>query len=172
MRASKSKGFTLIELMITIAVVAIGLALAYPSFTSVLRSNQVATRTNELIASFYLARTEAVRSNRGAGVCPSADGANCNGVNWGSGWLVFTDQDGDGALSADGDTVVRFVEGSQNVSLTSIEDVVAFDNRGRLAAPVQLSLESTECPPGASLVRNLTVTRVGQVQMQEEECSP
>lgn len=162
---------TLIELMITLAVLAIGLTLAYPSFTSVLRSNRVATHTNTLIASLNLARTEAVKSNRGAGVCPSANGTSCNGVDWDSGWLVFTDINGDGALDAGGDTVVRYVGGNPAINLTSAEDVIAFDNRGRLADEVDLTLESAECPPGDPLVRQLTIARVGQVRMEKTECS-
>lgn len=172
MSASRTiRGFTLIELMITIAVMAIGLALAYPSFTSVFRSNRVATRTNTLMASLNLARTEAIRSNRGAGVCSSADGATCNGADWDDGWLVFTDMDADGQMDADGDTVVRYIEADPDLTLASVEDVIVFDNRGRLNAEVTLTLESTDCPLNADLVRSLTVGRTGQVRMEREPCT-
>jgi type IV fimbrial biogenesis protein FimT len=160
-----------VELMITIAVMAIGLALAYPSFTSTFRSNRVATRTNTLMASLNLARTEAIRSNRGAGVCSSSDGATCNGADWDDGWLVFTDMDGDGQMDADGDTAVRYVEADTNLTLSSVEDVISFDNRGRLDAEVTLTLESSDCPLNADLVRNLTVSRTGQVRMERHSCT-
>lgn len=172
MSASRTiRGFTLVELMITIAVMAIGLALAYPSFSGVFRSNRVATGTNTLMASLNLARTEAIRSNRGAGVCSSADGEQCNGANWDAGWLVFTDMDADGLMDVDGDTVVRYVEADPNLSLTSLEDTIVFDNRGRLDAEVTLTLESTDCPLNADLVRSLTVGRTGQVRMEREPCT-
>ncbi|MGQ4661278.1 GspH/FimT family pseudopilin [Lysobacter sp. F6437] len=172
MSASRTiRGFTLVELMITIAVMAIGLALAYPSFSSVFRSNRVATRTNTLIASLNLARTEAIRSNRGAGVCSSADGSSCNGANWDAGWLVFTDMDADGQMDADADTVVRYVEADANLSLASVEDVIVFDNRGRLDAEVTLTLESTDCPVNSELVRNLTLGRTGQIRMEKAPCT-
>src|SRR5690554_5417112 len=74
------RGVTLIELMVTLAVFAIGAAVAYPSFTSVIRSNRVATSTNNFIGAFNLARSEAIRSNRGGAVCPSADGEACFGT--------------------------------------------------------------------------------------------
>src|SRR5690606_7896913 len=89
-------GFTLLELMVVIAIAAILLALALPSFTSTLRSNRVATSTNELLATLSLARSEAVRNTRGAGVCTSADGGACGG-DWDSGWLVWGDSNGNGA---------------------------------------------------------------------------
>ncbi|MGH8085310.1 MAG: GspH/FimT family pseudopilin [Lysobacter sp.] len=172
MSASRTNwGFTLIELMITIAIAAIGLALAYPSFSGVFRSNRVATHTNTLMASLNLARTEAIRSNRGGGVCSSDGGVTCNGANWDAGWLVFTDMDGDGEMDEDGDIVIRYVEGNPGISMESVEDVIAFDHRGRLAAEVTLTLQSTECPLNASLVRNLTVSRTGQVRMEKDTCT-
>lgn len=84
----ESRGFTLIELLVTISVMAILAALALPSFQQTLRSNRVATTTNELLASLALARSEAIRNTHGAAMCPSADGASC-GTDWGQGWLVW-----------------------------------------------------------------------------------
>ena len=68
-------GFTLIELLVTISIMAILLTIALPSFQGSMRSNRVATTSNELLASLSLARSEAIRSTRGGGVCASADGA-------------------------------------------------------------------------------------------------
>lgn len=82
-------GFTLVELVITIAVVAILVALATPSFTSVINSNRLTAQANNLVADLQLARSEAVRRNRTVRVCRTPDGAVCAAAagDWDA-WLV------------------------------------------------------------------------------------
>ena len=87
-------GFTLIELMVTLAVLAILLALAVPSFARLLAANRLSTETSELIASLNLARSEAVR--RGQGVALRA----VDDSNYSKGWRVFADLDRNGAQSS------------------------------------------------------------------------
>lgn len=183
MSASRTiRGFTLIELMITIAVAAIGMALAYPSFTGLMRSNRVATGTNSLLAAFNLARTEALRSNRGGGVCPSADGQACAGGDWGAGVLVFTDVDSNGGWSA-GDTAVRYFDPSANLVFQAAPGAgeaggggggliteVSFDARGRVASATDITLFPEDCPAGVELQRRIVVGRTGQTRMIREDC--
>lgn len=175
-REANSAGFTMVELMITIVIAAIGMALAYPSFTSVIRSNRVATSTNMLVSSFALARTEAIRSNRGAGVCPSTDGAACSGSDWNAGTLVFADNDASGAWS-DGDTAIRYFEAKPSLTVTAmptggtaVVPAVAFDTRGRVESPFDVVLRPTDCPDGAELQRRVHVARSGQTRTSHESC--
>lgn len=175
-------GFTLIELMVTISIAAIGMAIAYPSFTGMLRSNRVATGTNGLIASFNLARTEAIRSNRGGGVCPSPDGAACSGTDWSAGFLVYADNDGDGAWSA-GDTSIRYFEARPGLSIegrlaaeesggggeTTVSEV-AFDRRGRAAVATDIVVRPADCKKDSDLQRRIHVSRIGQTRTSKEVC--
>ena len=178
----KNPGFTLIELMVTISVLAIGAALAYPSFSGVMRSNRLATSTNTLIASFNLARTEAIRSNRGGGVCPSPDGLACAGSDWNAGVLVFTDNDRSGSWSA-GDTPLRYFDAHSRLVIeaelgagepgagggTAISEV-AFDPRGRSSVATEVVLKPVDCKPGDQLQRRVHVTRFGQTRTSKESC--
>lgn len=101
-RASRSpdagqpqQGFTLIELMVTIALLAILLALATPSFTSIINSNRLASHANEFVASLQTARMEAVRRNTRTVVCRSDNGTSCTaGAQW-NGWITFVDSNRD-----------------------------------------------------------------------------
>lgn len=94
-------GFTMIELLVTVSVAAILLAIALPSFTSVMNSNRLSAQANEVVAAMQLARVEAVRQNKRAIVCGSADGSTCSGSTaWNSGWITFLDVDGNGTPTA------------------------------------------------------------------------
>ena len=175
MTSSASRGFTLIELMTVIAVVAIGSALAYPSFSNVIKSNRVATSTNNVIAAFNLARSEAIRSNRGGGVCPSTSGTQCDGANWNVGYLAYTDMDSSGTFTT-GDTAIRYFEGNTALSLTAIANgggvsQIAFDRTGRTTQETVLTLKLANCSTGQDYQRRITLKRAGQARMQKETCS-
>lgn len=171
MPSDRQSGFTLIELMVTIAVLAVLLGLALPSFQGSLRSNRVATATNDMLASLALARSEAIRSTRGGGVCASNDGATCGGT-WGDGWLVWADANGSGTLDG-GETVLRYSRGNPSLAATGPNgSPVAFDARGRRRAggDQTLTLKPSECG-GQPLQRTLTINATGQVRTAKGSCS-
>ncbi len=88
-------GFTLIELMVTIAVLAILITLAVPSFQTMLASNISATQANELVVALAKTRIEAMKKHRNVVICSSEDQVRCNSTsatadkdNWEKGWIV------------------------------------------------------------------------------------
>lgn len=95
-----NNGFTLIELMIAVAIVAILLAVAVPSFNNMLAGNRLATQTNEAIGAILFARSEAIRRNQTITFC-RADSAAANtcaaSANW-TDWIV-TNNPGAGAAA-------------------------------------------------------------------------
>lgn len=78
----RSGGFTLVELMITIAVLAVVMAIAVPSFQAVINRNRLVSASNEVVAALQLARMEAIRRNSRVELCPSTDGTSCSGSAW------------------------------------------------------------------------------------------
>lgn len=90
MRMAVPRGFTLIELMIAIAVLAILLGLAVPSFNDATLSSKLGSHANSMIASANLARSEAIKRNTTITLCVSTDGANCaTSGGWEQGWIVM-----------------------------------------------------------------------------------
>ncbi|MBQ0712211.1 MAG: GspH/FimT family pseudopilin [Porticoccus sp.] len=132
----KNEGFTLIELMITVALVAILLALSAPYFRETITSNKIGAEANNLMASFNLARSTAARLNQPVTLCKSADGANCttNG-NWEQGWITFNNLNIDGVVdTGDGEIVIQeytpLPTGYTLRSTPQFSDVVTFLPQG------------------------------------------
>ncbi|MDG2524560.1 Tfp pilus assembly protein FimT/FimU [Stenotrophomonas sp. HITSZ_GD] len=170
MPCRSSRGFTLVELMVTIAVLAILVAIAFPSFEATFRSNRVATTNNALLSALSMARSEAVRNTRGGGVCASADGEGCNG-NWSNGWIAFADNDGSGDFT-DGDTVINFTQLNPKMEADGDGvDVIAFNSRGmRVSTADQaIVLRPTTCG-GQELQRTVNVSPTGTVRVTKGNC--
>lgn len=107
----KSSGFTLLEVIVVVAIVAIMTTLALPSVTALVQSNAVSSNVNGLMADIRFARSEAVRRGGAVIMCrsddPEATPPACNttaGTNgWVSGWIIFEDRDNSQTYSAAGD---------------------------------------------------------------------
>lgn len=170
MPCRSSRGFTLVELMVTIAVLAVLVAIAFPSFEATLRSNRVATSNNALLGALSMARSEAVRNTRGGGVCASADGEGCNGT-WSNGWIAFADNDGSGDFS-DGDTVINFTQLNTRMEAEGDGvDVIAFNSRGmRVSAGDQAIVLRPAACDGQELQRTVSVSRSGIARVEKGTC--
>jgi type IV fimbrial biogenesis protein FimT len=92
-------GFTLMELLMTIAIAAIVATIGIPSFQYVTNSNRVAGEVNGLLADLQFARGEAIKEGQPVTVCMSKGGTTCDttGNAWNSGWIVYSNPNGTGA---------------------------------------------------------------------------
>lgn len=122
-------------MMVTVAVVAITLTVAVPSFTGLINGNRLSGQANEIIAAFILARTEAVKQNQVVVLCHSSDGASCSAAsaNGWSGWLVARQA----ILTAPGTVVIASgkinsgrVTTLGSPSISGASDVVRFTPQG------------------------------------------
>lgn len=102
------KGFTLIELMITVALVGILLSIGIPSFSSVIKDNRQTTLLNEFSSFFHYAKSVAVTQGESVTLCArNTEGTNCDSTaDWDDGWIVFIDINRDGDVDDNGDTTL------------------------------------------------------------------
>lgn len=129
--STSHKGFTLIELMVVIAVLAVLLSIAAPSFTDFRRNSELTSLANKLVASINAARGEAMKAGRSAFVVPA------NGTTWTSGWSVFVDMNADNAYTEGVDTLVQtqpavssFISITANGNAASSSPYISFDSSG------------------------------------------
>ncbi len=113
MNTRNTQGFTLVELLVTLAVAAIVLAWGVPSFIDFVKNNRLVGYANEFVAATHLARSEAIKHRRYGYICPSSSYASttptCDATtDWSNGWVVWVDDDADNAIDAS--EVLRVME--------------------------------------------------------------
>jgi len=169
-------GLTLIELMVTLAVVIILLAVGIPSYGRILVGNRIAAQTNALVTALTVARSQAVDDGRLVTLCAkSASGNICDSAgNWGNGWLVFVDLDADGTVDS-GDSVIR-VWGDSVASFSATAGYIQFRPDGSQAGTATATFEGTVYldPSDTSSYKQqrcVRVSMVGQIRTEKGACS-
>ena len=178
------RGFTLVELAVTLAVAAILLALATPSFAELLRRNRLAAANNELVTALNVARAEALRRGRPVAVCATSDQRSCAGSNdWTTGWVVFEDNAAAGApgapAAASADYDIRMISVSPAMDggfiLGAADSWYRFFPTGSLgwsdvggASERSFVLRNTACKGNEA--RRITVNRIGRIRSAAETC--
>lgn len=122
MSSRSSQGFTLIELIITIALIAIIAGFAVPSFSQLIANNRITSATNNLIGVLNYARAESVK--RGRSVDVSALSSAGNADEWGGGWRVWVDV-GTAGYQA-GEEIRVFSEVPDSVTINGPDSVTNF----------------------------------------------
>lgn len=121
-KAYSQVGFTLLELMITLAIAAILLSVGIPSFSALIKDSHLTVSNNDLVTAFNVARSEAVKRGVRVTVCKSANQTSCTTSNgWEQGWLVFTDENNNGAYNSATETLLR-VHPVLEASVTAVGD--------------------------------------------------
>lgn len=169
-------GLTLIELMVTLLVLSIVIGVAIPAFDVMVQNNRITSQVNTLSGTIAFARN-ASASRPGASVtfCASSDSASCSGnATWENGWIVFRDEDGDAAVDAGDDEVLRVhsgLGGGNSLRIRGFGGVnssVTFDDEGMPTLPAGAVAAGTfiVCDDrGAANAEALVVSAAGQVRI-------
>ena len=131
---SVAKGFTLIELMVTLAVLVVALGIGFPALASLIERTRVTNTYHLLTASLMAARTAAVTRSEPVTVCPSSDGARCRGDQvWEDGWIIFIDPERSGQPSGTASVLRRIdaINGNFSLRTTSGRQRVRYLPSGR-----------------------------------------
>jgi type IV fimbrial biogenesis protein FimT len=195
---ARQGGFTLIELMVTVAVAALLMGLAVPSLWSIIQDNRLTAQSNDFLSDIRLARSEAIKRSRRVTMCrcksDTAGTGKCKennrgkftcfknaDYNWDQGWIVFVDADED--TQHDGPDTEEVIRVHDRLPLEldlsgsgAVGKYVSFDHRGmalkRNGKPLSgtLTLENPDNPSGSNRIfkRVISVSSSGLV----ESCNP
>lgn len=142
MSDQRARGFSLVELMITVMIVAILTALAWPNFRDFMHRNAVSAQANQVLASLQYARNDAVSRRYPTAMCGSNDGTACRKgltANYLElGWMIWRDTTLTGVpvyAPASGDELLRVTQPQAGISIRmfpadTVDNVIAFDQRG------------------------------------------
>jgi len=168
-----SRGFTLVEMMITVAILAVLLAIATPSFNSALLGSRLTSYANNLVASANLARSEAVKRNANISLCVSSNGTSCESTGeWKNGWIVACKTNDSIVCNASGTSWLIFHHqhpASSGVTITETSSnlsEIVFPSTGVGVAPGILKICRAIPSPG-SQERIVTINSTGRTFVQK-----
>jgi len=165
-----ASGFTLIEIVVTLAVVAIVSLVAFSSLRPLLAENRIVVRVNMLSGLLQMARSEAIRCNTDVVICHSRDGHFCDREDdWSENWLVFVDANRNRWRDAQ-ERIVAFQQAPGNGTRAEYR---AFGSRHYLTyrpdGRTRTNGTFTICHPGfPALSRAVIVTKSGRPRISRE----
>lgn len=184
----RNTGFTLIELMVTLSVMAILLAIAVPSFQSFMLNNRLAASTNDLASALAMARSEAVKRATRVTVCKSANTEAASPIcstaaNWQDGWIVFVDGGTAGTVDGtDSANVLRIFQPTVSSGMaiaggTNFGNWVSYIASGASQgngnfANGTITVKFASCPsPATNMARNIILSPTGRVHISRVNCT-
>ncbi|MDY7537341.1 GspH/FimT family pseudopilin [Undibacterium sp. RTI2.1] len=161
-----TQGFSLVELMVTISVAAILLAIGAPSFSSFINNQKLVSTASEFYAAINMTRSEAIKRGSRVDMVPN------DGANWSSGWTVFIDANSNQIVDP-GETIIFFHEASANIitiASTFVAPYISYTGNGRTRtnASSQTPNPGTVSFTSGSTVRIVIINFLGRSQI----CDP
>lgn len=152
-------GFTMIELVVTMTIASILMALAIPSVTTFIKNQRLTTATNSLVLSLNLARSEALKRDVATGVtvCASSGAAACNGATWTGGWIVIDTSGGANAGVLSG---VPSIGTHDTISEAAGQLQTTFQSNGTVTAAASFTICDDR---GAAFAHSIDVGPTGRV---------
>ena len=167
MSTVKEGGFTLVEMMVALLVLAVLIVISAPGFSNLIKNNRMVSHIYAMRAALNGARSEALSQRNFVTLCRSIDGLSCSTGDWNTGFIAFLDDNGDNTVDDPNDQIfISKVIDEDSLTVTysggSGGDWVQFDSRGYAAKGSQ-GLFTVCDVRGPDYARAVNVTPGGMV---------
>ena len=179
MRATQHRhqhGFTLLELMTAVTVLAVLAAIATPSFKQFSANSRISATANSIVTALAVARSEALRLSTPVTICPASDATDTacgSSADWKNGWIVFRDGSGTpGQLDGTDILLKAWPAPSNGINVTTptATDYLQFDARGLNARRQAATLAAATADCTGNNKSQILVTAIGSVQSSKIAC--
>lgn len=160
---NKMAAFTLVELMVTLVLMGVIAAFAFPSFSNMIQNNQSQSASSSLLSALNFARSEAVTRSSTVVAIPNNSG-------WANGFTIGVDSNGDGDLSDSGDELLRNIEALDGVTSSGNIAKIEFSAQGENAANLNQTITLTPKKCSGTEKREITIGLTGLVKIEKKEC--
>lgn len=164
------QGYTLLELVISLGLVATTLAWGVPSFGVLLRDTTRTREVNQFVQAVYVARSEAIKRNGVVSLCPSRNGATCSpSALWNTGWLLFVNLDRDSPAVRDaGEPLLRVYQPWDTGHITSNRSTLSFRPFGQMGVTATVTFCDDR---GARAARAVIISQTGRPRISSRSAS-
>lgn len=167
----KIKGLTLTELMTAMAIAAIVVSMAIPTFSTTIARNRIVTHTNEFLGYLHYTRNEAITRGRRVRMCRSSNAINCDPEDggWELGFIVFVDTNNNNVKDADEMLLRERTKFDSKVTITGnsmIDDYIAYSSDGRTRTNTGAFQSGTlnVCDKDTNLKSAIVISKVGRAR--------
>lgn len=171
------RGFTLIEILITILVLVIVMTIAIPSFNAVIQNNVTISASNDMIIALNYARSEAIKRAANVSLCPAADQtfSSC-GNDWNQGWIVFLNPSVSNSYSSSNSAqqllrTQSFSNNNPNITLSPSTSLVNYNSAGFAGTNTSnLTINISAAGCSGPYARSLNISMTGRVTVTKTNC--
>jgi type IV fimbrial biogenesis protein FimT len=166
----RCQGYTLIELILGLNLMAMTLAWGVPSFGTALRDAARTREVSQFAQAVYLARSEAIKRNGVVSLCPSRNGSTCApSAQWATGWLVFVNLDRDSPAVRDtGEPLLRVYEPWDAGHITSNRSTLSFRPFGQMGVTATVTFCDAR---GSRAARAVIISQTGRPRISSRSAA-
>lgn len=175
MKIKRNQGFSILELLVVLAIASILVGVGIPSFQSTIKRNSVQSHQNDLSSMVSVARSEAVGRGDVVTICGSSNLTSCSGSSdWSTGWIVFVDDGEGGGTASDGirsgsEEILKVYQYQGTNSLIVRDssgngfNAISFNSRGAVVQGVKATLRVCDGSGDVNYARAFLIEKTGRV---------